>query len=104
MVKTQLPLQGAQIRLLVGELGPHLLCGEAEQGVEKSECTISLPSLTAHFNARPPLSCRRPGISPWAGKIPWRRDDNPLQYSCLEKSMGRGAWWAAVHEVAKSQT
>ena len=30
--------------------------------------------------------------------------DNPLQYSCLENPMGRGSWWAAVHEVAKSQT
>ena len=29
---------------------------------------------------------------------------NPLQYSCLENPVGRGAWWAAVHGVAKSQT
>ena len=29
---------------------------------------------------------------------------NPLQYSCLENPMDRGAWWAAVHGVAKSQT
>ena len=29
---------------------------------------------------------------------------NPLQYSCLEYPMGRGAWWAAVHGVVKSQT
>ena len=28
----------------------------------------------------------------------------PLQYSCLENPMGRGAWWAAVHGVTKSQT
>ena len=28
----------------------------------------------------------------------------PLQYSCLENSMDGGAWWAAVHGVAKSQT
>ena len=28
----------------------------------------------------------------------------PLQYSCLENPMDRGAWWAAVHEVAKSPT
>ena len=28
----------------------------------------------------------------------------PLQYSCLENPMDRGAWWAAVHEVAKSWT
>ena len=29
---------------------------------------------------------------------------NPLQYSCLGNSMDRSAWWATVHEVAKSQT
>ena len=29
---------------------------------------------------------------------------NPLQYSCLENPMHGGAWWAAVHGVAKSQT
>ena len=29
---------------------------------------------------------------------------NPLQYSCLENPMDRGAWWAAVHGVAKSRT
>ena len=29
---------------------------------------------------------------------------NPLQYSCLEHPMDRGAWWAAVHGVAKSRT
>ena len=31
-------------------------------------------------------------------------NENPLQYSCLENSMDRGAWWAMVHGVAKSQT
>ena len=35
----------------------------------------------------------------------FREDDGtPLQYSCLENPMNRGAWWAAVHGVAKSQT
>ena len=29
---------------------------------------------------------------------------NPLQHSCLENLMDRGAWWAAVHGVAKSRT
>ena len=31
-------------------------------------------------------------------------DDTPLQYSCLENPMDGGAWWTAVHGVAKSQT
>ena len=32
------------------------------------------------------------------------RNGNPLQYSCLENSRDRGAWWAAVYGVAQSQT
>ena len=47
---------------------------------------------------------RRPGFNPWVRKIPWRRACNPLQYSCLEKPMDRGAWWATVHGVTKSRT
>ena len=46
---------------------------------------------------------KRREFSPWVGKIPWRRG-NPLQYSCLKNPMDRGAWWATVHEVAKSET
>ena len=39
----------------------------------------------------------------WVSKIPWKRDGNPLQYSCLENPMVRGAWWAIVHWVTRSQ-
>ena len=35
---------------------------------------------------------------------PGEGDGTPLQYSCLENPMDRGAWWAAVHGVAKSRT
>ena len=35
------------------------------------------------------------------GESPGRRHDNPLQYSCLENLMDRGAWRAAVHRVPK---
>ena len=38
------------------------------------------------------------------GKIPWRRACKPLQYSCLENPMDRGAWWATVLMVTKSRT
>ena len=41
------------------------------------------------------------GSNPWVGKIPWRQKWQPLQYSCLEIPMDRGAWWATVHGVAK---
>ena len=42
-------------------------------------------------------------VDPWVGKIPWKRQWHPLQYSCLENPMDRGASWATVHGVAKSQ-
>ena len=48
--------------------------------------------------------CRRHRFHPWVGKIPGGGHDNPLQYSCLENPMARGAWWARVYGVAKSQT
>jgi len=38
------------------------------------------------------------------GSIPVEGHGNPLQYSCLEDPMDRGAWWAIVQKVAKSQT
>ena len=40
-------------------------------------------------------------ILPWVGKTPGGGNGNPLQCTCLENSMGKGAWWAAVHGVAK---
>ena len=36
--------------------------------------------------------------------IPGSENGNPLQYSCLENPMDRGAWWATVCGIAKSQT
>ena len=36
--------------------------------------------------------------------IQGERNGNPLQYSCLENHVDRGAWWAAVHGVAQSRT
>ena len=49
-------------------------------------------------------SVGEPGSIPGLGKSPGEGNGNPLQYSsCLENLMNRGAWWAAVHGVAKSQ-
>ena len=45
-----------------------------------------------------------PGSIPGLERSPGEGNGNPLQYSCLEKSMDGGAWWATVHGVAKSQT
>ena len=44
------------------------------------------------------------GSFPGSGRSLGKGNGTPLPYSCLENSMDRGAWWAAVHEVAKSRT
>ena len=44
------------------------------------------------------------GLVPGSGRSPGAGNGKPLQYSCLENSMDRGAWQATVHGVAKSQT
>ena len=44
------------------------------------------------------------GSFPGLGRSPGEENGSPLQYSCLETSMDRGAWQAAVHGVTKSQT
>ena len=45
-----------------------------------------------------------PGSILGLGRSPGEGHDNTLQYSCLENPMDRGAWWATVQGVAKSQT
>ena len=47
---------------------------------------------------------RDKGLIPRSGRSPGEGHGNPLQYSFLENFIDRGAWWAIVHRVAKSQT
>ena len=44
------------------------------------------------------------GYIPGWGRSPGEGNGYPLQYSCLENPMDRGAWWATVHGVTKSGT
>ena len=44
------------------------------------------------------------GSNPGSGKSPGGGRGNPLQYSCLGNPMNRGAWWATILGVVKSQT
>ena len=44
------------------------------------------------------------GLILGSGRSPRLGNGNPRQYSCLENFMHRGAWWATVHGVTKSQT
>ena len=44
------------------------------------------------------------GLIPGLRRSPEEGNDYPLQYSCLQNSMDRAAWWVTVHGVTKSQT
>ena len=48
-----------------------------------------------------PASVGDMGLIPGLGRSPGEGNGNPLQYSCLENPMDRGAWWATVYRVAK---
>jgi len=53
-----------------------------------------------------PFTCNAGDLSliPELGRSPGKGNGSPLQYSFLENSMDRGAWWATVHGTAKSWT
>ena len=46
---------------------------------------------------------RDTGSIPGSGRFPEGGNGNPFEYSCLENSMDRGAWWATVQGITKSQ-
>jgi hypothetical protein len=66
-----------------------------------------IQSIIIRVAKNPPAStgdARNEGLIPGLGRSPGVSNGNPLQYRCLENSMDRGAWWAMVHRVPKSQT
>ena len=52
----------------------------------------------------PPANAAGTGSIPGLGRSHGEGNGNPPQYSCLGNPMDRGAWWATVYGVAKSQT
>ena len=52
----------------------------------------------------PPANTGDPGSVPGSGRFPGEWNGYPFQYFCPENPMDRGAWWATVRRVAKSQT
>ena len=66
-----------------------------------SESQAAVVGKNLPANAR---GVRNAGSIPGLGRSPGEGNDNPLQYSCLENPMDRGAWRAAVHRVTKSWT
>ena len=57
-------------------------------------------SLVAQMVKNPP-ALRETQSSPWAGRSPGEGNGNPLQYSCLENPMDRGAWQLQSMESQK---
>ena len=68
------------------------------QIIRASQVALVVKSLPANE-----LDVRDMGSVPRLGRSPGGGQSNPLQYSCLENPMDRGAWWAMVHRVAKSR-
>ena len=68
---------------------------------------VDLTSQAALVVKNPPPNAgdvRDMGLIPGSGRCPGGGHGNPLQYSCLENPMDRGAWGAIVHRVTESQT
>ena len=65
---------------------------------------MALGSPDGSMVKNPPVNAGDAGSIPGSGRSPGEGNGNLLQYSCLENSIGREAWWAKVHGVAKSQT
>ena len=82
--------------------------GLQSTGVTKSRTRLNDFTFTFNFRwlrgKESACNAGDPGSIPASGRSPGEGNGNPLQYSCLENSMDRGAWWATVHGVTKSQT
>ena len=63
-----------------------------------------MASLVLSVVKNPPANAGDTASIPVLGRSPGGGRGHPLQYSCLENLMDRGAWQAIVHRVAKSQT
>ena len=64
----------------------------------------SWASLEAQLVKNPPAMQENLGLIPGLGRCPGGGHGNPLQYSFLENPMDRGAWWATMHRIPKTQT
>ena len=85
-------------------LGDREHWGERTQGDRDVSFQLSLRGVILQRN---PLNLLKPPVvlsSRGSGVVRAVGNGNPLQYSCLENSMDRGAWRAIVHGVAKSWT
>ena len=73
---------------------PYFFLPHVKQGA--SQVALVLKNLPANAG-----DVRDVDSIPGLGRSPGEGHSNPLQYSCLENSMDRGAWWATVHRVER---
>ena len=91
--------------VISNSLTPHMelfFFSSLQLGEGASQVALMVKNRTA--NAGDPRSDPRVGLIPGSGRSLGEGKGYPLQYACLENPMDRGAWWATVHRVAKSQT
>ena len=77
----------------------YLVVGKIIDHIWASQVTLVIKNLLKNA-----IDIRDAYLIPWLGRSPGGRKVNPLQYSCLENPMDRGAWRATVHRVSKSWT
>ena len=78
------------------------LCAASAGGIGNSDYRAFFPDGTNGKESA--CSVEDLGLILGSGRSPGEGDGYPPQYSCLENSMERGAWWATVHRVAKNWT
>ena len=88
---------------LLGPIGPGPLAHQVSSALPELLCSTHSLGFPGGSDGKE-SACNSGDLSliPGSGRSPGEGNDNPLQYSCLENSMDRGAWWATVHGVAKS--
>ena len=79
---------------------PYSWVGESKN-YSNVERVAGFPGGSAVRNT--PANAGDMGSIPGLGRSPEEGNGHPLQHSCLENPMNRGAWWATVYRVAKSQ-
>ena len=73
------------------------MCGHLFKLPQKIQAFVSVGFPGGSDGNKSACNAGDPGSIPGLGRSPGEGNGNPLQYSCLENSMGRGAWQAAVH-------
>ena len=86
----------------------HRKAKRCHQRCSDTELQDSIPSCQGFpggsAGKESPYNAGDPGLIPWSGTLPREGNGNPLQYSCLENPMDRGAWQATDHGVPRNRT